>query len=108
MGLAAVAFAGALIAPQTLSIAASANAMPSAALDAAGTGLGVAISNQRMTSTVSQVSVGPAGAVHTGDIVLKDGSAGAGLQAVSLSTGLGSTSQALISVSGGVSLAAKP
>jgi hypothetical protein len=78
--------------------------LPASALEAAGTNLGLAASRQIASATVQQVSVSSGSGLRTGDIVSDGAGASSGIQAASFTTGLGSSSQALVSIAGGVTL----
>jgi len=117
MGMAVIALAGALLSPQDLAVTVTAPAIASmhsldlGALSNVATGLGgPAISTQTLTAATSNVAVTVSGQgmVRTGDMVFDRSAVASGVQANVLDTGMGSTGQALVSITGDLSFAAKP
>jgi len=118
MGIAAFALLGALLSPQDLEATITPSSFSGPALDAgalANVSIGIdgSISNQTLTASVSNVTIGASSSqssVSTGSITLDGSSAGmtAGVQAISLNTGLASNAQAMISIAGGLTFGAKP
>jgi len=118
MGIAAFALLGALLSPQDLESSVTPSSFSGPALDAGALAnvsisMDGSISSQTLTANTSNVTISASGAqssVTTGSITLDGSSAGmtAGVQAISLNTGLGSNAQAIISIAGGLSFGAKP
>lgn len=118
----AIVFAlGVLMGPQELSeTVATAGEVPAVApsssialSDGAGQG-GFSRSDQVISAAVNAVTVTVGGGeseIRTGDILITANGVGSGLQAVNLNTGLGSISQASVSIAagaGGVVFSAQP
>lgn len=115
MGMAVIALAGALLSPQDLAVTVTAPAiavmqsLDLGALSNVATGLGgPAISTQTLNATTSNVALtlSGQGMVRTGDVVFDRSAVASGIQANVLDTGLGSTGQALVSITGDLSFAA--
>jgi hypothetical protein len=113
MAAAVFALLGALLSPQDLEASLTPTSFSNLSLDAGALSnvtidVGGSVTSQTLSATVSQVTirnVATQGTISTGNITLDGSAAGmtAGIQAMSLNTGLGSNSQATISIAGGIS-----
>jgi len=115
MGIAAFALLGALLSPQDLEASLTPASFSGLSLDAGALSnvainVGGSVSSQTLSSNTSHVTIvntSTQSTLTTGNITLDGSAAGmtAGVQALSLNTGLASNSQAVISIAGGISFA---